>query len=64
MLTLKHVLITYIKYSCWHCYIFALVCFLCGETGVPGGNAAVWLGDHLTYRCWESNLGCSCYRRI
>ena len=24
------------------------VIFVCEETGVPGGNPPVWLGDHMT----------------
>ena len=31
--------------------------FVWEETGVPGGNPPVWLGDHLTCRRRVSNPG-------
>ena len=35
---------TYINHARWHRWLRS-----CGkETGVPGGNPPVWLGDHMT----------------
>ena len=28
--------------------VWVRMVFMCEETGVPGGNPPVWLGDHMT----------------
>jgi len=52
----KQVHLTYINYARWHDVCIRIV-FLWKETGVPGGNPPVWLGDHMRRRV--SNLSCS-----
>ena len=36
------------------------VVFVCEETGVPGGNPHVWLGDHMTI----SHADAGCWTRV